>query len=270
MKKLSFGLALAIALALPVELMAQKRQAGAARNQTAGAAQGQTEPLRTINGQMRGKKISAQVSDGRASFDYTLTRAQVVDGKLQFQGAISAPGKAGTTRDVTATLVGTLARSSNPWPSAGDRPPSRKTIDPNTQRQGREARNPETAGQIGQLAQSTQDTARTTTMPKAPQGQKPAAGEVTEQTQSLYAATDAGTGCEVMNLKLPWPLPRAAGASANQPVQLGVVLVPIDNRLGEEINQHVCRIVRGLSAQQGSDNIEAQLDQLNRLLAQGR
>jgi hypothetical protein len=46
-----------------------------------------------------------------------------------------------------------------------------------------------------------------------------------------------------------------------------VVLATLDNKRGEEINRHVCRVVRALSAGQG---VEDQLAQLNRLLSGGR
>src|SRR5439155_17483035 len=95
------------------------------------------------------------------------------------------------------------------------------------QQQGREAKNPETAGQLGQLAQSTQDTARAT---------PPAPGEKTEQTQSLYAQSETSTGCGVIFLRLTLPgRLRARIGAAAEPLQLGVVLKPLDNERGEWI-----------------------------------
>ena len=90
---------------------------------------------------------------------------------------------------------------------------------------------------------------------------------MTEQTQSLYTAIDAGSGCDVLYVKIQLPPQLAARARAAEPVQIGVVLATLDNKRGEEINRHVCRVVRALSAGQG---VEDQLAQLNRLLSGGQ
>jgi hypothetical protein len=227
------------------------------------------EPIRTLGGTMIGNRVLARLADDRAEFDYTLTGAQVVEGKLQFLGSVGEPGRGGVAVETaSATLVGTLGRSRVPWPGADERRrPPKPAEQQAAQPQGREARNPETAGQIGQLSQATQSTARTTQTPTAPEAKKPAAGEVTEQTQSLYTAIDAGSGCDVLYLKMQLPPRLAARARAAEPVQIGVVLATLDNKRGEEINRHVCRVVRALAAGQG---VEEQLAQLNRLLTGGQ
>src|SRR5438445_340179 len=83
--------------------------------------------------------------------------------------------------------------------------------------------------------QVTQDTARKT---------PPAPGEKTEQTQSLYAQSEASTSCGVMFLKLTLPRRlRARMGTIAEPLQLGVVLKPFDNERGEEIVKHVCQLL---------------------------
>ena len=76
---------------------------------------------------------------------------------------------------------------------------------------------------------------------------------VTEQTQSLYAPSEAGSGCELIFLKMV-------------DMQLGVVLAHQDNERGEAINQAICRVKRVLDA--GGDP-KAAVESLNRLLASG-
>ncbi len=277
MKKFFSSLVLVAAIALPLhQAAAQRRQnrGGVRRPRPAAATvsyvASRTEPVRALTGRMSGNKIMARMSDDRSGFDYVITGARIVDGKLQFQGNVNQNGTPGAP--VAATLVGTLSRARNPWPGTSSAPPPRSaaaqtTGQPAAQLQGREARNPETAGQVGQLAQSTQSTARTTQTPVAPEGRRPDGGEVTEQTQSLYTAIDTGTGCEIFYLKMQLPPAMAAAARANQLIQLGVVLNPMDNKIGEQINQHVCRVVRSLNSTQDAKNLESQVAQLNQLLA---
>jgi len=299
MKKLLMGLvfiALA-AISLPIqEAAAQqqqqrgnrvgsvRRQQRPARTVAAVGIPKATEPVRALTGKMQGNRIAARTNDDRPIFDYVITGAQVVDGKLQFQGTINQTGRKAAPKGATpggmasAMLVGTLSRARNPWPNASAAPARRAsnttgqaaTGQPATQPQGREARNPETAGSLGQLAQSTQSTARTTQTPTAPEGRKPAGGEVTEQTQSLYTKVDTGTGCEIFFLQMQLPAQLTAATRASRPVQLGVVIAPMDNQRGEEINKHVCRIVRSLgSTQGGGQEAETQVAQLNQLLKSG-
>lgn len=82
-------------------------------------------------------------------------------------------------------------------------------------------------------------------------------GEISEQTQSLYSAAEAGSGCELLFLKLTPPGEKTA-------LQVGVVLAHQDNPRGEEINQAVCRVVRALN---GKGNTAEAIAGLNRLLS---
>jgi hypothetical protein len=159
-------------------------------------------------------------ANGR-TFTYRVTGASVVDGRLQFEGVINS-----SAAKVPATLMATNARSANPWPSAATSTTTRRDAKPKQ------------------------------TVP----GEKPPVGEVNEQTQSLYSAVEAGSGCELIYLKLKTPL-------QPQPLQLGVTLAHQDNTLGNEINQAVCRVTRALERKQDT---AAALAQLNRLLAQGK
>jgi hypothetical protein len=274
MKKIFSGLALIVAVSIAADAAAQQRgrRAGRGRGRAAAvSAPARVEPTRTLGGRMIGNKVIARLPDDRTEFDYTVTGAQVVDGKLQFLGTVGQPGRVEAAAETaSATLVGTVGRAREPWAwaNAPRRPkPAEQTAQPAAQPQGGEARNPETAGQISQLSQATQSTARTTQTPTAPEGKKPAGGEVSEQTQSLYTAIDAGSGCDVLYVKMQLPPQLAARARAAEPVQIGVVLAPLDNRRGEEINQHVCRVVRALASGQG---VEDHLAQLNRLLSGGQ
>lgn len=270
MKNICAALVLLVAGAAAAEAAAPQKRRGARRTRPAAVrAPARVEPIRTLSGRMVGNKVTARLADDRTEFDYTVTGAQVEDGRLRFHGAVSAPAGAGG-ETASAMLVGTLGRSRDPWPWASS-PRRHRAVEqppqPATQPQGREARNPETAGQLSPLSQATQSTARTTQTPTAPEGRKPAGGEVTEQTQSLYTAIDAGSGCDVLYLKMQLPAPLAARAGTSEPVQLGVVLAPLDNQRGVEINQHVCRIVRALASGQ---SFEPHLAQLNRLLSGGQ
>jgi hypothetical protein len=83
----------------------------------------------------------------------------------------------------------------------------------------------------------------------------------TEQTQSLYSQQEGVEGCGVLFLNFDPGRQLRARMGAGERVQLGVVLEPIDNRSGEEINTLICRLV--VSPENGS----AALSELNRLLA---
>ncbi len=192
-------------------------------------------------------------------FTYTLTRAEVVNGRSQLSGDFVLEGAGGRVSDrVIGAVTGAIATAGNPWPHAVEEQPkdkkkSKQEKTGREQRQGREAKNPEASAQLGQLAQSTQDTARTT---------PPARGEKTEQTQSLYAQSETVTGCSVMFLKLMMPgRLRARIGSAAGPLQLGMVMKVLDNQRGEEISNQICRLQTSANRNQS-----ASLDQLNRLL----
>lgn len=96
-------------------------------------------------------------------------------------------------------------------------------------------------------------TARATNpLPRASDADAPRRAVANEQTQSLYAATENGSGCEMIFLRMP-------GA------QLGVVLAHKDNPVGESINRAICRVRRTLDSK---TDTTAALESLNRLLKQ--
>jgi hypothetical protein len=223
------------------------------------------EPLRVINGQMQGRTVAGRLMmKGRQSdFSFALSKAEVVDGKLQLTGEFRLGRNASAAESLKAVVAGTMAKTDNPWPDASDEAPKPKSKDQaNEQKQGREAKDAEAAGQLGQLAQSTQDTARKT---------PPAPGERTEQTQSLYAQAEKGTGCGVffLSVDLP-PRLRAPMSAGDRPVQLGVVLAPFDNRIGEGVNMRICAILRLSRDKSASSRLSTYVDEFNRFLASSR
>ena len=119
------------------------------------------EPERTMSGLMQGNVVNVSSIEGKPAFQLQLTKAEINDGRLSLLFTNS-----GNSKTVQATLVGTLAQSSNPWPSGGDRPATRQT-------QNAEGRVPQE--------------------------------QPNEQTQSLYSAAVVGTGCEVLFLRMDTP-----------------------------------------------------------------
>ena len=260
-RNITLLVALAILLSSPVSMARQT-----VKKKTATTGPGRVEPLRVIGGELQASTVTGQVKTGATAIDFSFTikKAEIANGRLQLSGDFALGGALAQTRDqVTATIGGVMSNAANPWPSSRDeRPGKAKSKEEEKkageQQQGREAKNPETAGQLGQLAQSTQDTARKT--PRAP-------GEKTEQTQSHYAQSETGIGCGVIFLKLRMPsrLRARIGATA-APLQLGVVLKPFDNERGEEIVKQVCLLLQ-ISKKR---NQSVSLDQLNRLLASSK
>jgi hypothetical protein len=90
------------------------------------------------------------------------------------------------------------------------------------------------------------------------------AGERNEQTQSLYAQAETGTGCELMFCSLTLSPRLRARLGAGPTVQLGVVLDPFDNPRGEEINRQFCRILR---SKPDSPEMTSAIERLNHLFA---
>jgi hypothetical protein len=235
-------------------------KARAGRGQTVTAAAGGVEPLRAIGGQMRGRTISGKfMAKGRQSdFVFVVTKAGMADGKLQLSGDFRMGRAASAPEAVKARIAGTMAKAVNPWPEASDNEPRKDEAPPTEQKQGRETKSAEASAQLGQLAQSTQDTARKT---------PPAPGERNEQTQSLYSQAEAETGCGILFLSMEVsPRLRAAMGAGASPVQLGVLLSPINNRAGEEINRRICAIVRLSGDKAGGDRLSASIEELNRFL----
>jgi hypothetical protein len=270
-RKITLSLALAILVSSTVSVAQQ-----GAKKKTATATEGgastrveplRVEPLRVIGGELHAKTVTGQVKQGviATDFSFTITKAEIVKGRLQLSGDFALGGARRQMSDqVTATIGGVISNAANPWPSAREERRSEvkdskeKDKKAGEQQQGSEAKNPETASQLGQLAQATQDTARKT---------PPAPGEKTEQTQSLYAQSETSTGCGVIFLKLTLPRRlRARMGSIAEPLQLGVVLKPFDNERGEEIVKQVCLLLQ-ISE---SRNQAVSLTQLNRLLVSSK
>ena len=269
MRKL-FVLFITLALLSSASASAQvraKKKRGAANPSASNAAAGKVEPLRSIGGELNGRTVAGEFkANGRdVPFTFTFTRADIIGDRVQLSGDFAMGAR--VSHKLQSRLVGTLATAENPWPSARDEEPQEKPKEkPKAQaveqKQGREAKNPETAAQLGQLAQSTQDTARKT--PAAP-------GERNEQTQSLYAQAQEGVGCGAFyfTIELP-PQLRAAMGAGSQPVQMNVVLATIDNPQGEQISRLICRVHRFAGNKSAGDNSSGGLDKLNRLLGSAK
>jgi hypothetical protein len=261
---MAFSAGLAILLSSPGSIA---QETAKRRMATEGGTATRIEPLRVINGEMRGRMVSGQFNQRArlTNFTLTFTKAQLVNGRLELRGDLALDGDgARLIGQVIATIAGAIAAAVNPWPHAGEEPrkdekkSKEEAKKAEEQLQGREAKNPEATSQLGQLAQSTQDTARKT--PLAP-------GKKTEQTQSLYAQSETVTGCGVMFLKLTLPkrLRARVGAIA-EPLQLGVVLKSFDNELGEEIVKQVCLLLQ----KSDSRSQLVSLDRLNHLLVSSK
>jgi hypothetical protein len=240
-----------------------KRQRAAANSSTASGAASGVEPLRSIAGQLNGRTVAGEFkANGRdVPFTFTFRRVDVVGDRVQISGDFQISGR--VSQKLQSRLVATMATADNPWPSARDDAPKEKpkeSAKAGEQKQGREAKNPETAGQLGQLSQSTQDTARKT----------PAPGERNEQTQSLYAQAAEGVGCGAFyfTIELP-PQLRAAMGAGQQPVQMNVVLATIDNPEGEQVSRLICRAHRMALNKSAGDDASG-VEKLNRLLGSAK
>lgn len=179
------------------------------------------EPLRTAEGVMTETRIvirrSNWINDAKPIYEYRLASAWITDGKLVFTGSLR-PWNGRKADVVKATLISTTARSANPWPGANS-PTARERRTPAQRERG--------------------------------------AAEVNEQTQSLYSAAEAGSGCELIHLKMPVP-------GQARPLQVGVALAHKDNDWGVKINQAICRLVRTMNANEKTDDA---LEKLNRLIS---
>jgi len=224
------------------------------------SAPARVEPLRAVSGRMHGRVISGQFSrNGRLSdFSLRLSKAEIVGGKLELVGDFRVGAADRIGQNVRSTIAGTMAMAANPWPHASDDDAEEAPKSSDVQKQGREAKNPETAGQLGQLAQSTQDTARKT---------PPVPGRSTEKKEPVYGQAENISGCGVLFLSLDLPLRLRTAMSAGRALQIGVALAPLDNRVGEEINKRICSIVRMLNDKSNAQSVSAGLVELNRLLA---
>src|SRR4030095_12229260 len=221
------------------------------------SAPARVEPVRVVNGRMKGRVISGQFTrNGRLSdFSLALSKAEMVGGKLELIGGLRAGAAVRLGQNVRCMIAGTMAMAANPWPHASDEDAEEAPKSSDEQKQGREAKNPENAGQ---LAQSTQDTARKT---------PPAPGKPIKKKEPVYGEIENISGCGVLFLSLDLPLRLRTAMSAGRALQIGVVLAPLDNRVGEEINKRICAIVRMLNDKSDAQSISAGLIELNRLLS---
>jgi hypothetical protein len=224
-----FALLAACLLLAPITTQAQTARAK--------IAPATTKPPSTASGVMKDNCIAVRRSDwikpSAPLFNVTLTNARIVDGRLEFRGSTQGNRKQ-KGQSITATLVATSARSANPWPSA---------TAPNSQPRQRAIQN----------AQGQQPTANQTQPPGNPQAPPAERTERNEQTQSLFSAAEACTGCELPFLKMQ--------AMEAAPLQVGVVLAHQDNERGNEINKQICRVVRALEAKENTDEALAKLKQ---------
>jgi len=76
------------------------------------------------------------------------------------------------------------------------------------------------------------------------------------------------SGCGVLFLNLDLP-PQSRGAiGAGRQLQVGVVLAPLNNNLGEDINKRICTIRGMLDGKSDTNQLSAAIADLNRLLGQ--
>lgn len=267
MRKL-FVLFITLALLSSASASAQvkaKKKRGAASPSASNAAADRVEPLRSIGGELNGRTVAGEFKTGGRDvpFTFTFTRAEIIGDRVQLSGDFQIGAR--VSHKLQSRLIGTLATADNPWPDARseepkEEPKEKPKAQAAEQKQGREAKNPETTAQLSQLAQSTQDTARKT----------PAPGERNEQTQSLYAQAQEGVGCGAFyfTIELP-PQLRAAMGAGPQPVQMNVVLATMDNPQTEQISRLLCRVHRFAGNKSAGDNAGG-LEKLNRLLSSSR
>src|SRR5215470_10774427 len=85
-------------------------------------ASAHVEPLRVINGEMRGRTIAGQfIRNGRPSdFSLTLTKAEIVAGRLELLGTLRTGANTRSMQNVRIKIAGAMSMASNPWPHASD------------------------------------------------------------------------------------------------------------------------------------------------------
>jgi hypothetical protein len=170
---------------------------------------GSVEPLRVINGQLRGRSISGQFLYNRRQSDFSLVlmKSEIVGKKLLLTGDFRLGPETRAVKNVRASIAGIMAKTADPWPGPSS--------------DARKANSAENQTECGVLFLSL------------------------DLTQRLRTSMGAGAG----------------------PVQLGVVLAPLDNRLGEEINRNICAIVSVNGKTDIDGSLLTRVDGLNRLLA---
>jgi len=78
------------------------------------------------------------------------------------------------------------------------------------------------------------------------------------------------SGCGVLFLNLDLPPQSRAAMGAARSLQVGVVLAPLENNLGEDINKRICAIVGMLDSKSDPNQLSEAVGELNRLLGQTR
>jgi len=231
-----FAMSLTVILLTAAPATFAQKKGKAKRAEAAPTAEA-VEPLRVINGQLSGRAVAGEfnASDHPGRFTFTFTRAEIAGGRLQLSGSFAVENQ--LSQVLTARLVGVMAKAANPWPSSREDLPKAKSN-----------------------AQAATDKRKEKSKPPA-----------TEQTQSLYVQGDAATDCGLLFLRMELPLRlRSAIGAGAEPVQMGIVLAPIDNRQGEEINHSICQVYKILSNKAAGGNLLASLEALNRQLAAAR
>ncbi|HWQ33528.1 MAG TPA: hypothetical protein VNQ79_11795 [Blastocatellia bacterium] len=215
MKKILLAFTLITSLLLPVGSVAQKKNA--ASDKTSAVASARIEPARTASGVMKGRVISVRRSDW-INDGTPLLDFTLSEARLA-RGHLEFIGTAQSAGQAGAQML-TAQLAATSARSANPWP-----------------------------------SATSATAKERRAAAKKERGEVNEQTQSLYSAAEAGSGCELLFLKLTPP-------GEKTPLQVGVVLAHQDNARGEEINHAVCRIVRALTAKGNPGKAVAELNRL--------
>lgn len=76
------------------------------------------------------------------------------------------------------------------------------------------------------------------------------------------------SGCGVLFLSLDVPPQSRTAMSATRQLQVGVVLAPLDNNLGEDINKRICVIKGMLDGKSDAKELTGAVADLNRILGQ--
>src|SRR5215216_5916477 len=143
MKRQELALALALMLLAHSAAAHAQTRADVAKPEVASRASNGAEPLRVVNGEMGGPKITGQIKRGRrlTDFSFTFTKAELVNGRLQLNGDFTlGAGGLSLNDKATATVAGTMTKVSNPWPQAADQPRKEdRKSKANEQAPGREA-----------------------------------------------------------------------------------------------------------------------------------
>src|SRR5437667_2046602 len=119
-RKITLSAALAVLLSSPVS-MAQHGVKKKAATAAPGGASSRVEPLRVIGGELYASTVTGQVKQGAIAtdFSFTITKAEIVNGRLQLSGDFALGGSRAQMGDhVTATIGGVISNAANPWPSA--------------------------------------------------------------------------------------------------------------------------------------------------------